>query len=580
MTDWSQFHFLRPLSLLLMLFIFLIPFLKKRALSLESAWQGALDAHLLAALISNKSNNKRAFLQNILLPIFFILTVLALAGPTYKKRDLSSTLLNQPVIILLELSPAMLASDVSPSRLKRAKFKLEELIAGLKGREIGLIAYSKDAHQVLPLTEDHKTVLSLLADLEPDIMPSPGFSLMSALKLAEKNNSDLKPELIIVSSSHFDEDEKTLVSFIEDNNFRALFWFFASPEGAPMLDKAGNFLKDAKGSAVLSALNSEALKTLSKSPKIRSLVFTPNQNDVKEVERDILSQASSKESSLEKSYDAWEDLGPYLLIVALLFFLLASMKHGSLWIFGSFLLCFAPKVDAFNLFQRQDQQAYNALINNQAEKAALLYEDNFSKGTALYKAGQYEEALKYLSQVQTSEGLYNSGNALAQLKKYPEAIKAYEAALAQDPKNSDARFNKELLEKAQKKEEQEKKEEKQEEKKEEKKEPEPEQEKKAGENKGANQKEESKNQSGEQKGAESQKNKEEKKEAEKPAPDKSEPKKTQENAPEEKAVATQEEKEKIDQSTRYYLEQLENKRSLFLKRKFLHESRKQGAQEP
>src|SRR5262245_16023129 len=103
---------------------------------------------------------------------------------------------------------------------------------------------------------------------------------------------------------------------------------------------------------------------------------------------------------------------------------------------------------------RDDQRAHRALFNNEPEKAAELYSDDFSKGTALYKAKKYQEALKHLERVKTPDGYYNLGNTLAALGQFDKAIEAYNEALKLDKEHKDALFNKELLEKQKKEQEQ------------------------------------------------------------------------------------------------------------------------------
>jgi Ca-activated chloride channel family protein len=100
-----------------------------------------------------------------------------------------------------------------------------------------------------------------------------------------------------------------------------------------------------------------------------------------------------------------------------------------------------------DLFLRKDEQGHAALLRGDPKKAAQLFEDDLRKGGAYYRAKEYDKAIEHFSQVASSDGFYNLGNALAQIGKISDAIKAYEQALSLDKSNHDAKANKELLEK-------------------------------------------------------------------------------------------------------------------------------------
>jgi Ca-activated chloride channel family protein len=100
------------------------------------------------------------------------------------------------------------------------------------------------------------------------------------------------------------------------------------------------------------------------------------------------------------------------------------------------------------LWQTRDQQASRVFAAGDPAKAAESFDNPAWKAAAQYKAGQYEEAAKTLRSQESADARYNLGNALAKQGHYPEAIAAYDQALKRDPKHGDARFNKELVEKA------------------------------------------------------------------------------------------------------------------------------------
>jgi Ca-activated chloride channel family protein len=99
------------------------------------------------------------------------------------------------------------------------------------------------------------------------------------------------------------------------------------------------------------------------------------------------------------------------------------------------------------LWLRPDQQAYRALQNGDPATAARLFEDTQWRGSARYRSGDFSGAVNDFTQDASLTGLYNQGNALARLGRYPEAIERYEQVLQEDPGQQEAAFNKALLEK-------------------------------------------------------------------------------------------------------------------------------------
>ena len=98
-----------------------------------------------------------------------------------------------------------------------------------------------------------------------------------------------------------------------------------------------------------------------------------------------------------------------------------------------------------DLWLTKNQQAQIEMKNGQFKKAEATFQNPDWRATAAYRAGNYEKAAKHYLALQTAFGFYNEGNALAHLGKFEEAIKAYNAALAINPKHQDALYNRKLL---------------------------------------------------------------------------------------------------------------------------------------
>lgn len=182
MTD---FHFLRPWWLLLILPLLALLFILWRQKPKLHAWSEICDPLLLDHLIQKKEHEHGigALLCLFLSMLFMILSI---AGPAWYKLPVSTYKPVQPRVLVLDMSDTMLEGDLTPNRLGRAKFKLHDLFARKNVGQFGLIAFTSEPFVVSPLTDDGHTISSLLSSLTPEIMPVRGQNLESALNEASQ----------------------------------------------------------------------------------------------------------------------------------------------------------------------------------------------------------------------------------------------------------------------------------------------------------------------------------------------------------------------------------------------------------
>lgn len=182
MTD---LHFLRPWWLLMIVPLLGLTLVLWRQKPKLHAWSEVCDPHLLDHLIQKKGQGQRmgSMLCLLLSSLFMIISI---AGPVWYKLPVSTYKPVQPRVLILDMSEHMMASDLSPNRLGRAKFKLHDLFARKDIGQFGLIAFTSEPFIVSPLTDDGQTISSLLSSLTPDIMPVAGQNLDRALIEAGK----------------------------------------------------------------------------------------------------------------------------------------------------------------------------------------------------------------------------------------------------------------------------------------------------------------------------------------------------------------------------------------------------------
>ncbi len=180
----AEFHFLRPLWLLSLLPLLLVWWALWRGQDSHAQLAKVVAPHLLEHLVVAEGGASRLRPVHLLSAIW-IVGALAIAGPAWEREPAPFADDDAGLIVVMKVSGTMLATDVQPSRLERAKHKLRDLLQARKGMSTGLVVYSGSAHLVMPLTRDDRIVSAMVADLTPDLMPVDGDALAEALALAE-----------------------------------------------------------------------------------------------------------------------------------------------------------------------------------------------------------------------------------------------------------------------------------------------------------------------------------------------------------------------------------------------------------
>ena len=446
----AEFHFIRPYWLLAIIpYVVIVALMLRNKLS-QGNWSAVCDAQLLPYLLQDKAVSQSRWPLTTG-GIAALLVIIALAGPTWQRLPSPVFRNESALVIALDLSRSMDAEDIKPSRLIRARYKIADILKQRKDGQTALLVYAGDAFTVTPLTDDTETIDSQLSALTTDIMPSAGSNtelvLEKAVELFKQAGLQKGQILLVTDGVNID---KTLVAVKALDSYTLSILGVGTADGAPIALPEGGFLKDEQGTIVIPKLNTGDLARLAQAGKGVYQTITANDADIQtlllSVDKPVQQQGKENKNLL---LDQWEDKGPWLLLLVLPLAALSFRK--GLLCFALLLLLPLPKNSyAFewqDLWQSKDQQAQQAYKNNQFEQAAKLFENTDWKAAAHYKAGEYDKALKNLKNNQTAQGAYNQGNALAQSGQLEQSIKAYEKALTDNPDDSDAKYNKALIEK-------------------------------------------------------------------------------------------------------------------------------------
>ncbi len=454
----SEFHFLRPFWLLALIPLAGLSWHIVQLGRTGGDWRRVCDPALLPFILVHDRGGKPARRASWLFTLAAVLAIIALAGPVWERLPVPAFRSEAALVIALDLSRIMDAADLKPSRLERARFKIADLLKQRKDGLTALLVYSGDAFTVTPLTDDSGTINSQLSALTSDLMPAQGSRADLALGLAGrllKQAGLTHGDVLLISEGGSLSKAFDVAKELQAQGYRVSVLGAGNEEGAPVPLAEGGFLQDSKGNIVISKLAAPALRALAKDGGGIYRKLTTDNADLAALLPLFGHQAqSSQPGAVENgiSVEQWEERGVWLLLPLLPIAALA-FRSGYLALLLLLVLPLPRPAQALawqDLWQTRDQQASQAFQTGDYARAADSFDDPAWKATAQYKAGQYEEAAKTLQGQESADAKYNLGNALAKQGQFPQAIAAYEQALKLNPKHEDARYNKELVEKAMK----------------------------------------------------------------------------------------------------------------------------------
>jgi Ca-activated chloride channel family protein len=195
----GQFHFIRPLALLLAPLAAVLWWVLQRRSDPLRGWREQMDPDLLDALVIGRDSQHRGGAAWLLAA--WLVAVVGIAGPTWRLEPSPFAEDATPLMILLKADQSMDRPDPAPSRIERARLKISDLAEARKGQPLGLIAYAGSAHLVLPPTRDTATVASMAAEISPDIMPRSGDRLDLAVLKAGDVLKDTGGTLLVIADS-------------------------------------------------------------------------------------------------------------------------------------------------------------------------------------------------------------------------------------------------------------------------------------------------------------------------------------------------------------------------------------------
>ncbi|CAI8892927.1 Ca-activated chloride channel homolog [Pseudomonas sp. IT-232MI5] len=444
----SDFHFLRPLWLLLALFGAVLPLLWRRGRDLQRRLRGNIAEHLLPHLLVTPQDHQRLRPVHLLCALL-ILGAVAAAGPTWE-QDRPDFLENRaPLIVAVDLSPSMDASDVQPSRLEAAKHKLHDLIQRRAGARTALIAYAGSAHLVLPPTDDPALLDTFIQALGSGLIDKPGKDVGAVIDQAKRLlNAEKTPGSLLLITDGADTAELDgLDKRVGDSPLQVLVLAVGNEDGGIIHDANGQPRTDANGRPALGRFDPAAIKQLASALDAPLGSLSVNDDDLDWIE--LHAQQHFQSASAEQRELHWKDAG-YWLCWPLLLLALCNVRKGwsvnwmpalALAIGLSWPAAPAQANALTDAFFTRDQQGRWAFEHEHLPQAAALFVDPYWKGVAAYHAADYDLALATFARLDTPQAYFYLGNIYVRRFKFDEAIAAYTQALKLQPQFPEATAN-------------------------------------------------------------------------------------------------------------------------------------------
>jgi len=442
----SDFQFLHPYAWLLLIPLLFFLFWSTRHKNRASIWSQVCSKDLLPYLLAPRA--KRLWFRDLLIFSTGFLCITALAGPSWGSMSHPLLKSRSAVIIALDLSDAMDAQDVKPSRLQRAIYKIRDFLTLRREGQTALIVFSKEAFVVTPLTDDARAIQALLPALETTIMPSGGHQADRAIaKAAEllKQGGIAKGAILLITSALSEKEKEASIALAAEEQFSISVLAVGTEEGAPIPKQKGGFMTDEKGGLILSVLAKENLTQLAQSTHGSFASLALDDSDLTQLNESLTPSWADPHKEIEATTSQRQDQGVLFVLLALPFALL-FFRRGMCALGCLLMPHLLDAVSWSDWWKTRDQQGAEFFQEGDYEKAKDLFENKDWKAAAYDRLGDYAQAADLYRDNHSPDGYYNYGTAKAKQGDFKAALEAYAKTLERQPDHEDALYNKKLIE--------------------------------------------------------------------------------------------------------------------------------------
>jgi len=444
----AEFHWLRPEWLFAIPLIVVIAVLLARGKLGSGNWQSVIDPALMPFVLSRDPGRGTDY-RWWLMGIGGVIALTALAGPAWQRIEQPVFRAEQALVLALDLSRSMDAQDVAPSRLRRAKLKILDMLDRRESGQTALLVYSANAFTVTPLTNDNDTIAALVNSLGTDIMPSrgsyPEVAIAKGWQLLDQASAGFG-EVLLITDGGSSPAAESAARELKSAGYSLSILGVGTTEGAPIPRASGGFVTDNRGQIAVPRLEERGLRSLAGIGGGRYARISTDDSDLDTLlSGEVSGGATISDDAL--ATDRWREEGPWLLLLLLP---LAALAFRRGWVLVALVFIVplpqpAQAASWTDLWLNKDQQAERELDAGNAGEAAALFKNPDWQAVADYRAGDYAGSAKLFAENDDTRNLYNLANAMALQGELDAAIDTYEQVLEIEPDNEDAAYNLELV---------------------------------------------------------------------------------------------------------------------------------------
>lgn len=276
---------------------------------------------LVNRLVQSLSHAAR-FWKRFLILVVISLMVVALAQPHLRKKETKVERKGIDVMIAVDVSNSMLAKDIAPSRLEKAKLELSGLVDKLKGNRLGVVAFAQDAIIQCPLTLDRNAVKLLLSTVNPNLISFQGTDLGRAIEVSmlafPGKEKDSKALILLTDGEDHGKNTKEIVKKAKASGLKIFPIGLGTQDGSTLPDDYGRgYKRDRQGQVVLSKINESYLKDIAK--ETGGVYFRSNKGDL-EADRILkqVNQITAKDFSSSWMVEYEENYQVFLILAFIL----------------------------------------------------------------------------------------------------------------------------------------------------------------------------------------------------------------------------------------------------------------------
>ena len=293
------------------------------------------DPELMAQLMPDASKS-RPIVKFALLMGALSLLIIAAARPQYGQQEKTVKRQGIEVMVALDISNSMLAEDVAPNRLDRAKQMLSKMIDNMVDDKVGLVVFAGEAFTQLPITCDYVSAKMFLNTISPKLIPTQGTAIGAALQTAIRSfgsqESDAGRAIILITDGENHEDDAIATAKqAQELGIQVFVIGIGKPEGSPIpVPGTNDYIKDRSGQVVVSRLNEEMCQEIAQAGK-GAYVRCDNTNTAMRALQQELDRIATTDLETTVYADYNEQYQSFVLIALLLlvidFFILMRQNH-------------------------------------------------------------------------------------------------------------------------------------------------------------------------------------------------------------------------------------------------------------